>query len=230
MKVGIIGAMEEEVNILRHQIKKRKKIYLSGAEIDSGILGGVEIFLIKSGIGKVLAALSCTLLISLYKINILINIGSAGSLHPKFKIGDIVIASAVHYHDVDVTAYGGQLGQVPNCPFLFYADHHLMTIAESCIQKLNLFAIQGIIVTGDSFIQGNESLQRIRYSFPEAIAVDMEAAAIGHVCYQCNIPFIIIRSISDFANSRSPNNFHTFLNEAAQKSSLVAKNILTYLI
>ncbi|VFP80457.1 5'-methylthioadenosine/S-adenosylhomocysteine nucleosidase [Candidatus Erwinia haradaeae] len=230
MKVGIIGAMEEEVNILRDQIKKRSKMYLSGAEIDSGLLGGVEILLIKSGIGKVLAALSTTLLINLYKINILINIGSAGGLHPELKIGDIVISSAVQYHDVDVTTYGCQLGQVPNCPFTFQADHNLITIAESCIQKLSLFSIRGIIVTGDTFIQGNEPLQRIRYYFPKAIAVDMEAAAIGHVCHQSNIPFIIIRSISDFSNKNSPSNFHRFLKEAAQKSSLVVENILACLI
>ncbi|VFP87818.1 5'-methylthioadenosine/S-adenosylhomocysteine nucleosidase [Candidatus Erwinia haradaeae] len=230
MKVGIIGAMEEEVNILRHQIKKRSKIYLSGAEIDSGLLSGVEVFLIKSGIGKVLAALSATLLINLYKINILINIGSAGGLHPKFKIGDIVISSAVQYHDVDVTTYGFQLGQVPNCPCVFQADHNLITIAKCCIQKLNIFSMRGIIVTGDTFIQGNEPLQRIRYYFPEAIAVDMESAAIGHVCYQCNVPFVIIRSISDFSNRSSPSNFHSFLNIAAQKSSLVVENILTYFI
>ncbi|VFP86897.1 5'-methylthioadenosine/S-adenosylhomocysteine nucleosidase [Candidatus Erwinia haradaeae] len=230
MKVGIIGAMEEEVNILRNQMQTRKKTYAFGSEVDSGLLSGVDIVLLKSGIGKVLAALGSTLLINLYQADIVINTGSAGGLTPKLKIGDIVIASEVHYHDVDVTAHGYQPGQVPHCPIAFKADHNLITIAESCIHQLNFSSVRGVIVTGDTFIQGNEPLKRIRYSFPKAIAVDMEAAAIGHVCYQCNVPFIVIRAISDFSNRTSAINFDSFLKTAAQKSSLVVTNMLTCLI
>ncbi|VFP88058.1 5'-methylthioadenosine/S-adenosylhomocysteine nucleosidase [Candidatus Erwinia haradaeae] len=230
MKIGIIGAMEAEIVPLRNKLKNKKKILLVGSEIYSGMLNNIEIFLLKSGIGKVAATLSSTLFLYLYKPDLIINIGSAGGLDPLLKIGDIIISDEVMYHDVDVTACGYARGQMIGCPVSFQADKHLITVAQLCSKQLNLHSVSGLIVSGDAFINGGVLLKNIRNIFPGAIAVDMEAAAVGHVCYQFSIPFIVIRSVSDIADQESPCSFNHFLDLASSNSSLMIESFLYYLI
>ena len=152
MKIGIIGAMEEEVTLLRDKIENRQTIALGGCEIYTGQLNGTEVALLKSGIGKVAAALGATLLLERCKPDAIINTGSAGGLASTLKVGDIVVSDEARYHDADVTAFGYEFGQLPGCPAGFKADPALIAAAESCIAELNLNAVRGLIVSGDAFI------------------------------------------------------------------------------
>ena len=229
MKVGIIGAMEQEVTLLRDKIENRQTLTLAGCEFYTGTLNGVEVALLKSGIGKVAAALGTTLLLQLCKPDVVINTGSAGGLAPTLKVGDIVVSDEVRYHDADVTAFGYEPGQMASCPAAFVADDKLITAAELVIKQLDLNAVRGLVVSGDAFINGAAPLERIRTTFPQAIAVEMEATAIGHVCHQFKVPFVVVRAISDVADQESHLSFDEFLSVAAKQSSLMVENLLVQL-
>lgn len=229
MKVAIIGAMDEEVTLLRDQIQSRHTLKRGGCEIYTGQLQGVEVALLKSGIGKVAAALGSTLLLEHCQPDLVINTGSAGGLAPSLKVGDIVVSNEVCYHDVDLTAFGYQPGQMAGCPAAFTADQHLIRLAERCISELNLHAVCGLICTGDTFISGAAPLAHIRATFPTVTAVEMEAAAIAHVCHQFNIPFVVVRAISDVADHQSHLSFDEFLAIAAKQSTLMINAMLANL-
>ena len=221
MKVGIIGAMEEEVTLLRDRIENRQTLARAGCEIYTGQLNGIDVALLKSGIGKVAAAMGTTLLLEHCQPDLVINTGSAGGLASSLKVGDIVVSNEVRYHDADVTAFG--------CPAAFVADEDLIALAENCIQQLKLNAVRGLICSGDAFINGAEPLARIRAAFPTVAAVEMEAAAIGHVCYLFNTPFVVVRAISDVADQASHLSFEEFLVVAAKQSTLMIEAMLTTL-
>ncbi|MDX5628524.1 MULTISPECIES: 5'-methylthioadenosine/S-adenosylhomocysteine nucleosidase [unclassified Brenneria] len=226
MKVGIIGAMEQEVTLLRDRIENRQTIQRAGCEIYTGRLNGVDVALLKSGIGKVSAALGTTLLLEHCRPDVVINTGSAGGLAATLKVGDIVVSDEVRYHDADVTAFGYEPGQMAGCPAAFTADEGLITLAQDAIAKLDLNAVRGLIVSGDAFINGAEPLARIRKTFPQAIAVEMEATAIAHVCHQFAVPFVIVRAISDVADQESHLSFDEFLVVAARQSTRMVETML----
>ncbi|MGK2946406.1 MAG: 5'-methylthioadenosine/S-adenosylhomocysteine nucleosidase [Candidatus Malihini olakiniferum] len=226
MKVGIIGAMEQEVTLLRDRIENLKTFSRAGCEIYSGWLNGVEMALLKSGIGKVSAAMGTTLLLEHTQPDIIINTGSAGGLAPTLNIGDIVVSGEARYHDADLTAFGYEPGQMAGCPAAFPAEVSLVTLAEHAIASLQLHAVQGLIISGDAFINGAEPLAHIRRIFPRAVAVEMEATAIAHVCYQFGVPFVVVRAISDVADKASHLNFNEFLAVAAKQSSRIVEAML----
>ncbi|HAZ53780.1 MAG TPA: 5'-methylthioadenosine/S-adenosylhomocysteine nucleosidase [Franconibacter helveticus] len=229
MKAGIIGAMEEEVTLLRDKIENRQTLKLAGCEIYTGTLNGVEVALLKSGIGKVSAAMGATLLLEHCKPDLIINTGSAGGLAPTLKVGDIVVSDEVRYHDADVTSLGYEYGQMAGCSAAFKADEKLIAAAQACIGELNLHAVRGLVVSGDAFINGADALARIRQNFPQAIAVEMEATAIGHVCHNFGVPFVVVRAISDVADQQSHLSFEEFLAVAAKQSSLMVETLLVSL-
>ncbi|EKM5064591.1 5'-methylthioadenosine/S-adenosylhomocysteine nucleosidase [Cronobacter turicensis] len=229
MKAGIIGAMEEEVTLLRDKIDNRQTLTIAGCEIYTGTLNGVDVALLKSGIGKVSAAMGATLLLEHCKPDVIINTGSAGGLAPSLKVGDIVVSDEVRYHDADVTAFGYEYGQMAGCPAAFKADEKLIAAAQETIEQLNLHAVRGLVVSGDAFINGSVNLAKIRHNFPQAIAVEMEATAIGHVCHNFGVPFVVVRAISDVADQQSHLSFEEFLAVAAKQSSLMVETLLTSL-
>ncbi|HCM64110.1 MAG TPA: 5'-methylthioadenosine/S-adenosylhomocysteine nucleosidase [Morganella sp. (in: Bacteria)] len=226
MKVGIIGAMEQEVTLLRDQITNMQTLSHGGCEIYTGQINGTDVALLKSGIGKVAAAIGTTLLLELCKPDVVINTGSAGGLATHLNVGDIVISTEVRYHDADVTAFGYEPGQMAQCPPAFIADTGLIALTEKCIKTTGLNAVRGLICSGDAFINGAEPLARIRANFPSVVAVEMESTAIGHVCYQYNVPFVVVRAISDVADKASHLSFDEFLPLAAKQSSLMVTEIL----
>lgn len=230
MKAGIIGAMEQEVALLRDKIENRQTVTLAGCDIYTGTLNGTEVALLKSGIGKVSAAMGTTLLLELCKPDFIINTGSAGGLASTLKVGDIVVSDQVRYHDADVTAFGYEPGQMAGCPAAFTADPALITATESCIQQLGLHAVRGLVISGDAFINGAEPLARIRNTFPQAVGVEMEATAIAHVCHQFGTPFVVVRAISDVADQDSHLSFEEFLAVAATQSSLLVETLLAQLV
>ncbi|MBA0212093.1 5'-methylthioadenosine/S-adenosylhomocysteine nucleosidase [Pectobacterium brasiliense] len=229
MKVGIIGAMEQEVTLLRDRIENRQTFQRAGCEIYTGQINGVDVALLKSGIGKVSAALGTTLLLEHSKPDVVINTGSAGGLAPTLNVGDIVVSDEVRYHDADVTAFGYEPGQMAGCPAAFLADEKLIALAQEVIAELQLNAVRGLVVSGDAFINGTEPLARIRTTFPKAIAVEMEATAIAHVCHQFAVPFVVVRAISDVADKASHLSFDEFLSVAAQQSTRMVEAILAKL-
>ncbi|EMH4163038.1 5'-methylthioadenosine/S-adenosylhomocysteine nucleosidase [Pluralibacter gergoviae] len=226
MKIGIIGAMEQEVALLRDKIDNRQTLTLGGSEIYTGQLNGVDVALLKSGIGKVAAAMGAALLLDHCKPDVIINTGSAGGLASTLKVGDIVVSDEARYHDADVTAFGYEYGQMAGCPAAFAADPKLVAAAETCIGELNLNAVRGLIVSGDAFINGSVALAKIRHNFPQAVAVEMEATAIAHVCHNFGVPFVVVRAISDVADQQSHISFDEFLTVAARQSSLMVETLV----
>ncbi|NUF27129.1 adenosylhomocysteine nucleosidase [Gilliamella bombicola] len=229
MKIAIIAAMEEEVAILKSKITHYHVERYLGCDFHLGQIAGCEIVLLQSGIGKVAAASGTTLLLNNYKVDAVINTGSAGGLSSDLNIGDIIVSKDVFYHDVDLTAFGYKPGQMSGCPVAFDADQKYQSLAKICIKKLGVNAIEGSIGSGDAFINGKSNLARIKQTFPNAIAVEMEAAAIGHVCWLFKVPFVVVRAISDNGDSESAVDFQSFLKLAATQSSLIVESMLSEL-
>ncbi len=226
IKVGIIGAMDQEVEILRSSLSDRKDHKVSGYEFYTGFLEGVEVVVLKSGIGKVNAAVSTTLLLHAFNPDCVINTGSAGGFDPQLEVGDIVISSEVRHHDVDLTIFGYEPGQVPGLPAAFEPDVLLAQCAERCIGKLKgMKTVHGLIATGDTFMNDPMRVARTREVFPTMKAVEMEAAAIAQTCHQFGTPFIVIRALSDIAGKESNISFDQFLETAAKHSAEMVTEI-----
>ncbi|MCI3150154.1 5'-methylthioadenosine/S-adenosylhomocysteine nucleosidase [Bacillus cereus] len=220
MKIAIIGAMEEEIHILHSKLEHTETETVASCEFTQGLLAGHEIILLKSGICKVNAAMSTTILLERYKPKKIINTGSAGGFHHSLNVGDIVISTEVRYHDVDVTAFNYEYGQVPGMPPGFRANEALVALAEKCIHaENNIQVVKGIIATGDSFMSNPNQVTAIRDKFENLYAVEMEAAAVAQVCYQYKVPFVIIRALSDIAGKESNVSFDQFLDQAALHST-----------
>ncbi|PTI70607.1 5'-methylthioadenosine/S-adenosylhomocysteine nucleosidase [Staphylococcus succinus] len=224
--IGIIGAMEEEVAILKDKLIELEEINIAHVIFYKGKLQGKEVVLTQSGIGKVNVAISTTLLIEKFKPELVINTGSAGALDTSLNVGDIVVSDMVSYHDADARAFGYQLGQIPQMPAQFTADKQLYDKAIIAINEQNLVAKTGLIVSGDSFIGTSEQRLQIKTNFPQAMAAEMEATAIAQTCYQFNLPFIITRAISDLADGDAGITFEAFLEKAAISSSKIVENLI----
>ncbi|MBA2878871.1 adenosylhomocysteine nucleosidase [Anoxybacillus kamchatkensis] len=220
MKIAIIGAMEEEVAILREKIADRTETTVANCSFYSGTLDGADVVLLKSGIGKVNAAMSMTILLERFAPDVVINTGSAGGFAPSLNVGDIVISTEVVHHDVDVTAFGYAYGQVPGMPARYKADERLVQAAETSAAHIRAIQVaKGLIATGDSFMHDPARVDFVRTQFPDLYAVEMEAAAIAQVCHQFGVPFVVIRALSDIAGKESNVSFEQFLQKAALHSS-----------
>ncbi|HGO5815720.1 TPA: 5'-methylthioadenosine/S-adenosylhomocysteine nucleosidase [Mannheimia haemolytica] len=226
MKIGIIGAMAQEVEILRNLMVEPKVTELAGCKIFEGKINNTRVALLQSGIGKVAAAIGTTLLIQLTQPDIIINTGSAGGLAPHLNVGDILISTEVRHHDVDVTAFGYEIGQLPSNPAAFQPNQELVELAKKQAAKAGFNVVSGLICSGDAFINGNDKISEIRQNFPDVVAVEMEAAAIAQVCHGFNLPFVIVRAVSDVADKESHLSFDEFLPLAAEKSSAIVLAML----
>ncbi|MDG6774316.1 5'-methylthioadenosine/S-adenosylhomocysteine nucleosidase [Thiomicrorhabdus sp. ZW0627] len=230
MKVAIIGAMEEEVSLLRSHMTYLQTQKHAGFEYYLGQIGDTEVVLLRSGIGKVNAAISSTLLLQLYDPDYVINTGTAGGFHTDLEVGDIVISSSVCHHDVDVTPFGYDLGQVPGMPSCFLPNEKLVKAAQNSIDALQeVVHMHGLIATGDRFMHQPEDVTNTRNNFPEMIACEMEAAAIAQVCHTFDTPFVIIRSLSDIAGKENAVTFEQYLEKAATHSAKVILEMLKQL-
>ncbi|KQL20606.1 5'-methylthioadenosine/S-adenosylhomocysteine nucleosidase [Cytobacillus solani] len=227
MKIAIIGAMEEEVTLLREKIEDKTQEVVAGCEYTSGKMDGVNVVLLRSGIGKVNAALSTAILLERYKPDYVINTGSAGGFNPQLNVGDVVISTEVRHHDVDVTVFGYEYGQVPQLPPAFEANSRLIQVAEECAKEIkDIQVVRGLIATGDSFMNDPARVEFIRDKFTDLQAVEMEAAAIAQVSYQFGTPFVVIRSLSDIAGKESDVSFDQFLEKAALHSADLVMKIV----
>jgi len=227
LNVGIIGAMDEEVELLKASLEGREDITIAGYSFFTGTLHGHKVVLLKSGIGKVNAAIGTALLLQEFKPDCVINTGSAGGFDPALNVGDVVISSEVRHHDVDVTIFGYEMGQVPGQPAAFIPDEHLAATAESCIARMEgIQTVRGLIATGDSFMNDPVRVEKTREYFPQMKAVEMEAAAIAQTCVQFETPFLVIRALSDIAGKESNLSFEEFLPVAAKHSATMIMAIV----
>ena len=230
MKAGIIGAMEAEVAILKSKLAKSKTIIQSGFTFYQGELNGSEVIIVQSGIGKVAAALATAFLIDKFQPDYVVNTGSAGGFEQTLKVGDIVVSSQVRYHDVDVTAFGYEKGQLPNQPAAYVANPMLVDAAKSSALLLtDIKSLVGLITTGDTFMTNEGDINKAKINFPDMVAVEMEGAAIAHTCHHLDVPFVIIRSLSDIAGKESPTSFDAYLEKAAVNSSQLVENMVEHL-
>lgn len=227
--IGIIGAMDEEVEILKSLLHITDTITQAGMTFYKGILHNQEIVLARSGIGKVNAAVCAQLMITLFDIDYLINSGVAGTLHPSINQGDIVISTDAVQHDVDVTALGDPLGEIPRLGVTFFkADEALISLAGKATDNLNFEGVttfKGRVASGDQFVAGGASKDRIQSHFAPS-AVEMEGAAIAHVAYLNSVPYVIIRSISDKADGSADLSYEEFLPMAAKHASLLLEEMI----
>lgn len=228
MKIAIIGAMEEEVTLLRENIQDASQETVAGCEFTFGKMHGKDVILLRSGIGKVNAAMSTTILLEKYKPDYIINTGSAGGFNPDLNVGDAVISTEVRHHDVDVTAFGYEYGQVPQLPAAFLANEDLIKLAETSAKDIEgIQTVKGLIATGDSFMHDPVRVEDVRGKFTDLQAVEMEAAAIAQVAHQFGTPFVIIRSLSDIAGKESNVSFDQYLEKAALHSANLVMKMVT---
>jgi adenosylhomocysteine nucleosidase len=227
MKAGIIGAMEPEVAILKAQLENCKSIEHAGYHFFQGQLNGTDVVIVQSGIGKVAAALATAILIEKFQPDYVVNTGSAGGFEQSLKVGDIVISSEVRYHDVDLTVFGYEIGQLPANPAAFVPHPALIDAAKTGIASLqNVQTLIGLITTGDTFMTADQDINKARANFPSMVAVEMEGAAIAQTCHQFKVPFVVIRSMSDIAGKESPSSFEAYLETASLNSSKMVLNML----
>jgi len=232
--IGIIGAMEKEIFLLRDTIENLETRSIGVFEFFTGTIKGKHITLLRSGVGKVNAAVGCALLIENFKPDFVINTGSAGGIDPNLSFGDAIISTGLVYHDVDVTAFNYVPGQLPGQPPIYPVDKTLSSRAEEAVEELkkekklpDLFNYRrGIIGSGDIFMHNPEQIARVRKLFPDIAAVEMESAAIAHCCRLFSVPVLVIRALSDIAGIESPMKFDEFLPIASEHSARIVLRII----
>lgn len=226
--IGIIGAMAQEVGILAGQLDNAQRHEHAGFTFYRGQRHGLNVTVLQSGIGKVNAAVGTAVLLERFQPQAIINTGSAGGFATDMNIGDVVISSDVRHHDVDVTAFGYEMGQIPGMPAAFEADSGLKNVAKGAIAALNEVSVrEGMIATGDSFMADPQRVEQLRRQFPDMLAVDMEAAAIAQSCHLFDVPFVVIRALSDIpGDSDNHLSFEQFLEVAALHSSRMIDQML----
>jgi len=241
---GILGAFEQEIVILEDKLTEGKVHKIEGIRFVSGRLGGKNVALAWTGIGKVNAAMTTTLMIEHFQPSRVIFTGVAGGINPQLSPGDIVVAEKIAYHDMGLLTsegllYQGVKSRLDNIenPVFFPADEQLLKLAEQAAGRVKLGmmrtskgerspkVVKGVIVTGDTFIASKEKCEELRNKL-KADAVEMEGAAVAQLCYQRQIPFVVIRCISDKADEAAKEDLATFYVMAAENSSsLVAEMV-----
>lgn len=226
--IGIIGAMEEEVAKLKELMSVEEISEKASMTFVKGKFCGKDVVVVRSGIGKVNAAVCAQILIDLYGADTLINTGVAGSLDAAIDIGDIVVSTEAVHHDVDATVFGYPLGQVPRMNTVaFPADKRLVEAAVQANQEANpeIQTFTGRVVSGDQFIASNEVKERLIATF-DGICAEMEGASIAHVAYLNQIPYVILRAISDKADNSSTMDYPDFEKRAIMQSVRLLQNLL----
>lgn len=226
MKYGIICAMEEEIKTLVEKLADKHEQSIADMKYYTGTINGHEVVLVQSGIGKVQAAVNTAFLANNFQVDCIINSGSAGGIGDGMHVGDVVLSTGTAYHDADSTAFGYKMGQMPGQPQIFEADAHLRAAVKKAAEENGLPVREGLIVTGDQFINSTAKIKQIKGIFPDALCSEMEGAAVGQVAHEFNIPYLVIRAMSDVGDEEASQSFDEFVIDAGKRS---AKMILTLL-
>lgn len=228
MTIGIIGAMEEEVAVLKQEMEIEETVEYASMQFCRGVLCGRQVVIVRSGIGKVNAGICAQILADKFNVGVLINTGIAGSLDAAINIGDMVISTDLVEHDMDATIFGDPLGQVPRMDtFSFPADWELMEKAVTANKEANpdIQTFTGRIVSGDQFVSSAEVKAKLVEHF-QAKCTEMEGAAIAHAAYLNHISCVIIRAISDKADNSATMDYPTFEKKAIEHSVRLVRNLL----
>ena len=226
--IGIIGAMEAEVAILKEKMEDVRIIKKASMDFYEGILAGKKVVVVRSGIGKVNAGICAQILADVFSVDAIINTGIAGSLNKNINIGDIVLSTDVVQHDMDATGFGYRKGQIPQMPvFFFNADDNLRRLAAEVCKEVNpdIQVFEGRIASGDQFVCDQDVKNRIVSEF-SAYATEMEGAAIGQAAYLNEIPFLVVRAISDKADGSAQMDYSEFEKAAVDHSVRLTLNML----
>lgn len=218
--IGIIGAMDIEVAQIKSELKDIDIINKAGMEFNKGLLNNKQVVVVRSGVGKVNAGLCAQILSDLFNVEAIINTGIAGSLNDKINIGDIVLSSDTLQHDMDAVAFGYDLGVIPQMEVsTFTADAHLIKLAENACKTVcpDINSFTGRVVSGDQFVSSKEKKQWLTDTF-NGLCTEMEGAAIAQAAYLNNIPFLIVRAISDKADDSAHMDYPAFEKMAVNNS------------
>ncbi len=226
--LGFIGAMDEEIVGITAELSDVSVLLKAGLTFTKGTYRDKHVVVVKAGIGKVNAAMCTQLLIDNFKVDAVINTGIAGSLKSKLNIGDIVLSTDAVEYDMDATAFGYPLGQIPQLKaFSFEASAQLRKLCqELASKKLNgISCLEGRILTGDRFVSSKSFKEMLIKTF-DGSCCEMEGAAIAHVCSLNNVPFLIIRAISDSADDSASMNYNEFEKLAANNSIALSLSLI----
>ena len=224
MKIGIIGAMQMEVDNLKESMTNQSTEVVSGVTFVSGNIGEVEVVAAVCGVGKVFAAICAEAMILKYNPDMMINIGVAGTLTKDLSVLDVAVASDVFQHDMDTSALGDPVGLISGLNQIFFpTDEKMRTLLCEVLKDKGIHYVTGPIATGDLFMHVPEKKAQVRQDFG-AIAAEMEGGSIGHVCTVNNVPFAVLRSISD--GDGGAIDYQTF----AEKAAIVSIEVVTEFI
>ena len=218
MKIAILGAMVEEIEPIVAQVEEVKKIEYAKNSYYEAKYAGVDVVIAYSKIGCTFATLSASMLIEHFKCDILLFSGVAGAINKELKIGDLIYASKLCKHDLDITAFGHPPGFVPEGKVFVEANKNLIEVAKNVAKKNGIALKEGIIATGDQFIESDEVKKKIKSTF-NADAIEMEGYSVALVCDALDIPFFILRAISDAADMDASFDFDRFLKKSAKVSA-----------
>ncbi len=225
MKIGIIGAMEVEVSSLKSKLCAASARTVAGMEFVEGDLAGVPVVVVFCSVGKVNAGICVQILVDCFGVTQVINTGVAGSLDATINIGDLVVSTDAVYHDMDVCNLGYQPGQVPGFDRVsFPADNDLRVLVERAAAEVapEIQVFEGRVASGDQFIGDDAEKRRIISTF-DARCCEMEGAAIAHACYLNNIPFVVVRAISDKADGSDAESYPVFEERAARHCAAIVE-------
>ena len=227
-KIGIIGAMELEVEELKAKMQVKRIVEKAGMKFFEGVLSNTDVVIVQSGIGKVNAGICVQILVDTFEITTVINTGVAGSLNNKANIGDIIISSESQEHDMDVTALGYEPGIIPQMKeSVFKADAKIAELAVEVCKEVNpdINVLTGKVVSGDQFVSSKVQKEKLINVFHGDCA-EMEGAAIAHAAYLNNIPYLVIRAISDKADGSAQMDYPTFEKAAAAHSAKLVEHLV----
>ncbi len=224
--VGIIGAMQVEIEALKSALTDKKEEKIGALTFWTGTLRGVPVVLTVCGIGKVFAAMAAQSMILCYGARAIVNTGVAGTLTDELSIGQVALADRVVQHDMDTSAIGDPVGLISGLNMVYMpTDKGLTEQIATALTEEGIPYVTGTVASGDVFVAEKEKKTYIRDTF-SAIACEMEGAAIGQVCTANGVPFAVIRAISDGGNEEAKMDYPTFVQVAAQKSARVVLSFL----
>ena len=227
MRIGIIGAMSEEVQGIKKLMTDIEEEKIGTLTFYTGVMHDKDIVLLETGIGKVNAAIGATLMIEAFDVEEIIFTGVAGGVNEELDLGDVVISRDLIQHDFDTSAFGDKLGMIPRMDNpIFKADDELIELAVNAGKKIKGKVIVGRVLSGDQFIASPEKIAFLKKEF-NGDCTEMEGAAVGHVCQVLDIPFVVIRTMSDKANSDAHTDYATFMRIAADNSVTLVNEMLS---
>lgn len=229
-RIGIIGAMDEEIASLTEALTERKIRTVAGMDFYEGTLDGVDVVIVKCGVGKVNAASCAQILIDVFEVDQIINTGVAGSLDARIDIGDIVVSTEAVQHDLDVTALGFARGEIPySDESVFPADEEMRRRAVRAVGVVapEIKVFEGRVCSGDQFIASRAQKEAIVSEFG-GMCCEMEGAAIAQVCHLNGIPFVIIRAISDKADESEEMSYVEFEQNAAERCAAITRYVIAH--